>query len=438
MIETILPKRGSSNGAAFASPQFAAAATRAVEVADGREFENLSNAPEIATQDFMPQDTMPEDEDYEMVSLEPALNGKRDFLEEPEDSFAPQTAAVETRPRETPPKEPQAVATPEAIETAPMVNAPMANAPTANTAREEIAQALRRAHEQAEASEKTEASNLSPAESAISLNAVGAALAEALRRDRAAAGIEELKPVVEDIEEVKAIVDEKAVDPWDDPLPAWEYSRNEWPIALVDEKPSALQRLKLPIAIALAAAVLAAAYFLLLSPRAETPQEPIAVATPELNEPAAAPNAAPASSVPAQGSTDQSSAEQSSTDQSAPASSSTDQTASTPAASDKQATDKQATAAGEGDDVKWRHSLQAMSSQNADEARLFVERLARAGVPAYVVSANLGSRGTWHRVRIGRFTSADEALRFAAEARARAKAAGVNLKELNLCDYEKP
>ena len=79
-----------------------------------------------------------------------------------------------------------------------------------------------------------------------------------------------------------------------------------------------------------------------------------------------------------------------------------------------------------------------MASQNEAEAKQFAEKLVRAGVPAYVVSAELGQRGKWHRVRVGSFLTADEAMRFAIEARERAKAAGVALKDLNLCAYEKP
>ncbi|HKP84927.1 MAG TPA: SPOR domain-containing protein [Blastocatellia bacterium] len=317
---------------------------RQVEVAAPLDFVSESSA----------SGPLPQDEDYEMVSLEPALDGKKDFLEEPEESFNQSAAAARTAPEapanEAIPREPEAFVT---------------------QARPEVS------GEQAGASE----ADISP-------------------RD-----------------ETQTAIDESATDPWDDPLPAWEYSRNEWPIALVEEKPSAFARLKIPLVIALMVAVAAVAAYFLFKPSAETPQEPIAVATPEPSEPPA-------------------------TDDAAQPGAATDSNSAAPATGDKQEAPAQ-TAAGEtatndGADAKWRHSLQAMASQNADEAIRFAERLVRAGVPAYVVPADLGHRGKWHRVRVGRFVTADEALRFAGEARARAKAAGVTLKELNLCDYEKP
>ena len=52
--------------------------------------------------------------------------------------------------------------------------------------------------------------------------------------------------------------------------------------------------------------------------------------------------------------------------------------------------------------------------------------------------ADLGNRGLWYRVRIGGFATHEEAQRFATEARSRAAAAGVQIKELQVTAYDKP
>ena len=85
----------------------------------------------------------------------------------------------------------------------------------------------------------------------------------------------------ETVSELKAAIDESAIDPWDDPLPAWEYSRNEWPIIVEAKKKSKFAKLKIPIAIGVLAALAIIAYFV-LKPPAENPQEQISVVTPEL------------------------------------------------------------------------------------------------------------------------------------------------------------
>jgi cell division protein FtsN len=52
------------------------------------------------------------------------------------------------------------------------------------------------------------------------------------------------------------------------------------------------------------------------------------------------------------------------------------------------------------------------------------------------VSADLPRRGKWFRVRVGRFNSADDAQKFAAEAQNRAKAAGLSLQLIG-CQFDK-
>jgi cell division septation protein DedD len=88
-------------------------------------------------------------------------------------------------------------------------------------------------------------------------------------------------------------------------------------------------------------------------------------------------------------------------------------------------------------DDQARYSLQAASFPNQAAAGEYVEKLIRAGVPAYTVHADIPGRGRWFRVRVGKFVTSDEAARYAAEARQRARAASVDLN-LIVCDYQKP
>ena len=84
-----------------------------------------------------------------------------------------------------------------------------------------------------------------------------------------------------------------------------------------------------------------------------------------------------------------------------------------------------------------RYSLQAAAFPNENGANEFCERLKRAGVPAYTVSAEIAGRGKWFRVRVGRFENTQDAERFAVEARQRARASGLNL-QLIVSSYETP
>src|SRR6185369_4686384 len=93
--------------------------------------------------------------------------------------------------------------------------------------------------------------------------------------------------------------------------------------------------------------------------------------------------------------------------------------------------------AGQVADGQWKHALQAMASPNEAEANGFAERLKSAAIPAYVVRAEVSGH-VWYRVRVGRFATAEEAQRYAAEARNRARAAGVALKDLQVTAYDKP
>lgn len=79
-------------------------------------------------------------------------------------------------------------------------------------------------------------------------------------------------------------------------------------------------------------------------------------------------------------------------------------------------------------------SLQAASFPSEQAANEFSEKLIRSGVPAYIASANIAGKGKWYRVRVGRFVSPAEAEKYAAQAKQRAKASGLNL-QLVVCDY---
>jgi hypothetical protein len=208
-------------------------------------------------------------------------------------------------------------------------------------------------------------------------------------------------------------------DPWEDPLPAWEYSRNEWPLLINQAKPVVASRLKWPLigSLVIIACAVAAVYFFFIKPRNEAsvaPSTSEASAQPPLTVPVDQPK--PADAPPA------------TANATAPANpAATADKNAVPLASVNQVTDNQG-----------KHALQAMASPNEGEANSFVERLKTAAIPAYVVRADLGSHGIWYRVRIGRFATTEEAQRFGAEARARARAVGVTLKDLQVTGYDKP
>ena len=91
----------------------------------------------------------------------------------------------------------------------------------------------------------------------------------------------------------------------------------------------------------------------------------------------------------------------------------------------------------ESENTEGRYALQAAAFPNETGAAEYCERLKRAGVPAYVASADIAGRGRWFRVRVGRFESAQDANRFAAESRRRARTSGLNL-QLIVSSYDKP
>ncbi len=202
-----------------------------------------------------------------------------------------------------------------------------------------------------------------------------------------------------------------SADPWADPLPAWETSRNEWPVLMQAPKPTTLSKLKIPVAILLLVASLAALFFVVILPlmKSNAPEPTPSVVKPTETKPSAPPAAPPTS---AQTETAQPSAP--------PAVS---QPATSPTAEDL----KEGTI-----------TLQVMSSPNEAEAKGMADKLTRAGIAAYVIAAEIKGKGRWYRVRAGRFSTREEAQRYAEQSKARARAAGVKLDTMIPVDYEKP
>jgi cell division septation protein DedD len=219
----------------------------------------------------------------------------------------------------------------------------------------------------------------------------------------------------------------EAIDPWDDPLPAWEQSRNEYPLYVGISERKHHSRLKTLLVPAVVFVCLVAAYFIFQSsgraPQNHEALEDSGQGNLESSLPVATPQA--------------SDLKPDSQDAQQAASTSSDAAAAL-ASEEKKNAPVASAAINNGVETQWQHSLQALASQSADEANTFAEKLKSAGIPAYVIPADIGNRGRWFRVRIGGFNTPQEAQNFAAEARLRAKAAGVTLKDLNLVDYIKP
>jgi len=210
----------------------------------------------------------------------------------------------------------------------------------------------------------------------------------------------------------------EATDPWDDPLPAWEYSANEYPVLLGSNESSSWKKFLVPAAAVLLLVAAGAVYLLIYKTSAEsqgTPATEIALANeaPAQSEPPASDGRAAAAEQP----------QQSPAPESAPA-------ISAEAAQPAQVAPEAESAGG-------AFSLQAASFPDEVEARRLSEHLIGATVPARVVAVDLGRRGRWYRVRVGRFASAADAEKYAVQARERAARHGMNVP-LIVCDHEKP
>lgn len=238
--------------------------------------------------------------------------------------------------------------------------------------------------------------------------------------------------VVDETHDIQPLTEAAPADPWEDPLPAWDYSRSEWPVLMVPPRERSFAKFKVLFAVVLVLAVAAGFYYLIYPqisrgrplpanslssdgqheprPAAEKPSEP---APPVQSKEASSPSEAPAS--------EPSQPEQKLVSDSGVAS-------ATPT------TESGVNGAG---NAQGRFALQAASFPTQPGADELAQKLRSAGVPSYVVSADLARRGRWFRVRVGRFNSADDAQRFAGEAQQRAKAAGISL-QLVVSQYDQP
>ena len=213
-------------------------------------------------------------------------------------------------------------------------------------------------------------------------------------------------------EDPPSIGEEAATDPWEVPLPPWDYSQNEWPVLVGPSMQRSLRAVRYGIAAVVLLACAAGFYFLIYHP----------------SNPKLVTVAAFQSSAAAAGSADSELAARA-----APA------TSGIPAGAASRPAEAAATEAVAADDAsaKGRFSLQAAAFPTQAGADEFAERLKRAGVPSYVVPADIARRGRWFRVRVGRFNSAEDAQRFAGEAQQRARATGLAL-QLIVCQYGEP
>jgi cell division septation protein DedD len=212
--------------------------------------------------------------------------------------------------------------------------------------------------------------------------------------------------------------DQSAIDPWDNPLPAWDYSHSEYPVLLGPRKDSKRTKLWLPVAAGLLIVGLIAGYFILSQPNRELNQNQNSIA--KLNTDPTAPDA------------EDDSAAAATRQQDAPPQASTDTTIAP-------ATIAEAPQPPALNELDGQATLTLQSAAFPDEAGAndFSAKLIRAGIPAYVVPADLPRKGRWFRVRVGRFTNADDARKYATQSRLRAKAAGMDL-DFIVVEYGKP
>jgi cell division protein FtsN len=218
-------------------------------------------------------------------------------------------------------------------------------------------------------------------------------------------------------------------DPWEDPLPAWDYSRSEWPVLMGPPRERSFAKFKVPFAVALML-VFGAGFYYLIYPLISRARPPAATSlSTGQPEPAAQKPTDPTQPVQRQ---------EPSTPSEAPASEPAQPeqklVRDSGVRSGTEASESSANGAG---NAQGRFALQAASFPTQAGADELAQKLRSAGVPSYVVSADLARRGRWFRVRVGRFNSAEDAQRFAGEAQQRAKAAGISLP-LVVSQYDQP
>ncbi|HKA17635.1 MAG TPA: SPOR domain-containing protein [Blastocatellia bacterium] len=203
-------------------------------------------------------------------------------------------------------------------------------------------------------------------------------------------------------------------DPWEEPLPAWDYSQNEWPV-LVGPHTRTIRRPQAAIAAASVILLVLALFYLMVYRQANAERR----ATDNVSQAGAAEHSASSAAAEEQKEVTQVSSDNNSL-------SNTEARETKSSQSDYENKNDQG-----------KFSLQAAAFLTEADANEFAEKLKTAGVPSYVVSADVARKGRWFRVRVGRFNSADEAQRFAGEAQHRARTTGLAL-QLIVCQYEQP
>jgi cell division septation protein DedD len=209
---------------------------------------------------------------------------------------------------------------------------------------------------------------------------------------------------------------ESSADPWDDPLPAWEYSRTEWPIVVDQDRPGRWTRLRKPLITILVLAAIISLYYFVFRPQAEGDRDQAVPASSEAatsggDEKAAAPAPAESSPTPVQ-------------------------TATREGAAQSQPPVSPAPSSIEEDQVEGNFTLQVAALPDEASAIAYSERLTRAGISTYIVPVESGRR-KFFRVRVGRFKTAEDAQRYAAQSRLRGRAAGLSL-DFIVADYVNP
>ena len=184
-------------------------------------------------------------------------------------------------------------------------------------------------------------------------------------------------------------------------IPEWDYSGGEWPVLLSRGKRNPLAQFKTAFVIIAILAIAAAFYFFLLPAwQGQRPRPSAQERAPVIAQPAA-PEA---------------------DRQRANASKTPPDSQSTPT---------------EPVDTDGKFALQAAAFSTQSEAEALADNLKEVDVPSYIVSANLARRGRWFRVRVGRFSTAEDAQKFAADAQLHVRSAGMSL-QLMVVPYEQP
>jgi cell division septation protein DedD len=224
----------------------------------------------------------------------------------------------------------------------------------------------------------------------------------------------QIDPMSGDQPSMESVPNEFVTDPLDGPIEGWSFVPSDYPILINAPDSSRLERFRLPLVAGILICLGVAGYFLIYRSSIQASQhEETAQIQP--------------------GQTKHTSADQPFASQASLAGAPAKAVITAANAGNQEG--QSARAANESS--KGGYSLQAAAFPNEAGANEFCERLKRAGVPAYVVSAEIAGRGKWFRVRVGKFETTQQADKFASEARLRARASGLNL-QLIVSAYDKP